>query len=247
MKVEALQHNMLQGLADLAPNESLWRYVDIHKFLSFLHNQSIMFSRMDTFEDVLEGMPVRFLIAQKSRVKEDDPLLLIKENRQHAAIQQKHFVSCWFIGFRESTAMWNLYSNKDSVAIKLNPAYLLAAAAKSLVDIDAQMPLSSAYSGKVQYVDLVQINTEVAYNVKHVGLRKDVGFESEKEFRLVISAKDHKNQFSQVPFKLPALKKAAFDVICHPRMPKWKQDNIQWLMEQNGFTQHFKPSEIRLR
>ena len=40
----------------------LWRYFDLHKFFSFLRNGEIRFTRMDEFEDPMEGIPLRALI-----------------------------------------------------------------------------------------------------------------------------------------------------------------------------------------
>src|SRR5258705_11993938 len=40
----------------------LWRYFDLHKFFSFLRSCEIRFTRMDEFEDPLEGVPLRAII-----------------------------------------------------------------------------------------------------------------------------------------------------------------------------------------
>ena len=121
----------------------LWRYFDLHKFFAFLRNGEIRFTRMDEFEDPMEGVPLRALVTYaEERDLEligDDKLSdlildrtkfkkLSKEMQDRItnikAIQRSSFVSCWFLGKRESMAMWNLYSNTDGVAVKVSAASL---------------------------------------------------------------------------------------------------------------------------
>ena len=42
-------------------DEFLWRYFDIHKFLNLIKQKKIRFTRIDQFEDALEGIPFETL------------------------------------------------------------------------------------------------------------------------------------------------------------------------------------------
>ncbi len=40
---------------DLSPEENLWRYLDLGKFLELISSRSLYFTRSDKFEDHFEG------------------------------------------------------------------------------------------------------------------------------------------------------------------------------------------------
>ena len=48
-------------------NTYLWRYIDTHKFLSFILNKSLFFTRLDKFEDQKEGIKISHLFYQNLR------------------------------------------------------------------------------------------------------------------------------------------------------------------------------------
>jgi len=41
--------------------EYLWRYSDLHQFLTLIKQKRFRYSRMDQFEDPLEGVPYEYL------------------------------------------------------------------------------------------------------------------------------------------------------------------------------------------
>ena len=117
-------------------HEYLWRYFDIHKLLDFIKKKNIRFTRMDQFEDALEGIPFETLerfaktnieptlnlaniIIEPDRYLSYPKVKIFGRIDQILKIQSSHFVSCWFYEQRESMAMWNLYSNADGVALKI--------------------------------------------------------------------------------------------------------------------------------
>jgi len=156
----------------------LWRYFDLHKFFSFLHNKEIRFTRMDEFEDPLEGVPLRALITY---AEEKDLELIGEESLSDFILdrtkfrklskdmqdritsiknsQQNSFVSCWFLSERESMAMWNIYSNPDGVAIKVPARNLFRHFDKYPAEFTANK-VSAFYAGKVVYQNFKNIDPE---------------------------------------------------------------------------------------
>jgi len=244
----------------------LWRYFDLHKFFSFLHNKEIRFTRMDEFEDPLEGIPLRALVT----FEEERDLELIGDDKLSdlildltkfkklsfemqdrikniKAIQRSSFVSCWFLGKRESMAMWNLYSNTDGVAVKVPAINLFRHFENSSENIFDQN-VSSFYAGKVNYQDFKTIDAEdESAAVPKVALRKDVSYKHEEEFRFVIRTKKddaEKDSFTSVIEDFSSLK---MKVVCHPLMAEWKRNNIQQILNDASLSRAFTLSEIRLR
>jgi len=141
---------------EFSTDEFLWRYLDLHKFLSFILEKKLFFTRLDKFDDPLEGLTEEIIYHMAAYEKEIidnyDIANDLKAERKKSAIKRKSiieektklnqttlFANCWFINKKESIAMWNLYSNPDSVAIRYNPNNLLSivkASAESYTNVD---------------------------------------------------------------------------------------------------------------
>lgn len=244
-------------------SEYLWRYYDLHKFLDLLHTGQFRFSRMDKFEDPLEGIPLRALFAYQTKLDSDliqglslselildeqlrdlVPPSLQKKLRSVNAIQKSTFVTCWFAEQRESLAMWNLYSNPEGVAVKIPFGKLVS---KLTVPSEG---VSAYYGGMVEYLDLRKLysapgNSDVQ-QIK-VALRKDYSFKHECEYRFVIRVRDHRNDLTGINSEIIDLKKIGMKVICHPRMAAWKKKNVQRLLEDHDLKNAYDESVITLR
>ncbi|WP_157603680.1 hypothetical protein [Polaribacter atrinae] len=57
---------------EINENAYLWRYMDIHKFLSFIFNKSLYFTRLDNFEDSKEGITIEHLFYKNLKKKMDN-------------------------------------------------------------------------------------------------------------------------------------------------------------------------------
>lgn len=244
----------------------LWRYFDLHKFFSFLRNREIRFTRMDEFEDPMEGVPLRALVTYaEERDLEligDDKLSdlildrtkfrkLSKEMQDRItnikSIQHSSFVSCWFLGKRESMAMWNLYSNADGVAVKVSAISLFNHFEHYAKDL-FQEEASSFYGGKVVYQDFKKIDPDdETAMVPRVGLRKDESYKHEEEFRFVIRTKKDSEEKAAFASVINDLSSLNMKVVCHPLMPEWKRNNIQQILNDANLGKVFLLSEIRLR
>ena len=244
----------------------LWRYFDLHKFFSFLHNKEIRFTRMDEFEDPMEGIPLRALITYEEErdleiIKDEKLSDLILDRTKFRklstemqdriknikAIQRSSFISCWFLGNRESMAMWNLYSNPDGVAVKV-PIFTLLNHFEKESDAFFEPDISSFYAGKVVYQNFKTIDaTDESSTVPKIALRKDESYEHEKEFRFVIRTKNDSEELDSFTSTIEDLSKLNLKVVCHPLMAEWKRNNIKQLLKDAQLEKAFTPSEIRLR
>jgi hypothetical protein len=79
------------------PTQTLWRYLDLSKFLSFLSTQSLFFAQWPTLSDPMEGLH-NFL---------EDEIRKHPQLRQHfQMLAHTYLVSCWVVSEHESLAMW---------------------------------------------------------------------------------------------------------------------------------------------
>lgn len=243
--------------------EYLWRYTDIHKFLNLIKQKRFRYSRMDQFEDPLEGVPLEFLyqFVLKNKLPEfnlanvilnHNGLFLINESKLSGRlenilkIQATHFVSCWFHEQRESVAMWNLYSNENGVALKIQFGKLKS----SLFPQIEENWLSEYYCGKVRYQDFRNEKPYSNENLEKIGkvaLRKDKSFVHEKEIRFVVKVKEIKDKLAGINSIKLKLNDLNMKVVCHPKMSIWKKKNIKQILSDAKLATCYEESEIVLR
>lgn len=250
-----------QNIPDV--KDQLWRYFDLHKLIDLLYRKQFRFSRMDTFEDPLEGVPLRAWFTYKTKLDPEliqglslSELILVEQFRDLVpesmkkklntirAIQTSTFVTCWFAEQRESLAMWNLYSNVDGVAVKIPFGELVS----NLTIQDEG--ISAYYGGMVEYIELRNLYSSAGVSAlerKKVALRKDSSFKHECEFRFVIRVRDHRNELKGINSDSIDLKKIGMKVVCHPRMAAWKKKNIERMLDEHGLTDAYEESIIMLR
>lgn len=244
-------------------NEFLWRYFDIHKFLNLLKKKRFRYSRMDQFEDPLEGVPYEYLFqfVLRNRIPEfnlatvilnhteklqfSEPIISGRLNKI-LRIQAIHFVSCWFCEQRESLAMWNLYSNVDGVALKI-PFGKLKSHLFPQID---EKRIQDYYCGKVNYQDFRNENPYPDGNLAKIGkvaLRKDKSFNHEKEIRFVIKLKAIEDNVTGIESAQINLNDLNLKVVCHPKMIPWKRENIKRILSDAKLASSYEESEIVLR
>ena len=251
----------------------LWKYMDIHKFLYLIREKQIYFTRLDCFDDPNEGVSERLLrILYESGLYQEERLLNHElfptaESRSNEVSQRKEvhsnalleckssqrvqFASCWFQGNRESYAMWNLYSNPESVAIRFKPEPLLRQVER-YVQINLSHPcIDVIVCSNVEYRPLFPPEyDEIKYTNPHqryVGLRKDISYESEKEYRMLAIGYVNAHDYTRFELKLDGLFDLDFKIVTHPKMQPWMRDNIASVLKPYGIEDKLMKSEIRLR
>jgi hypothetical protein len=244
----------------LPDNTLLTRYIDIHSFLYFITQNKLRFARLDTFEDLNEGFSVDTADAVrgvtdrskaiKSLTDKEQMLQGVTElKKQHFQLQEHYwqyqknlFACCWYMGEKESVAMWNLYSNADSVAIRFKATQLIELLS-SMAERDDQHFAEMQY-GTVEYADLA--TTGKALQPGCVGFLKDDSFRHEQEFRFM-AQRNAEDDVLEYEVCIGDLKKIDFAVISHPKMEEWKIRNILNVLSFYQLTDKFQPSELTLK
>jgi hypothetical protein len=244
----------------------LWKYVDIHKLLYFIQEQKLYFNRLDSFEDPYEGIgftniALRHFISDTlssvNKEESENYEKLIREAEElrkrgeiDSEIAQKcQFVNCWFYGHAESIAMWNLYSNRDSVALKFNARLLAHLFSASVKKYD---PSLKSIAGKVVYSNLYNPTRFLGLNDEKFhhffALNKDISYSHENEFRFIIQV-EHDNMGKVQFIEIPILNfcELDFEIVAHPQMEQWKFKNIENLFNHYNIQNKLKRSFIKYR
>jgi len=240
----------------LGKNDALWKYLDFHKLIDLISSKKLHFTRLDQFEDPFEGA-TRNLIFKRHIAKQipTKPLLekdfyegFLDEQKKKKeqtlkdceieinSSQKTQFVNCWNRLERESMAMWDLYSNSNSIAIALNGRKFIDNLKTVVENQKDLLPNHLSYAGSVFY-DKINPPDFFDKNEKPnriSAFKKDVCFSHEEEYRLLICSTndmiDNNPKFHKIK-----LYDSFFDdieIICHPKMEDWKFKNIECICEK---------------
>lgn len=151
-----------------------WRYMSFTKVWNLLSTNSIFFSRLDTFHDPIEGLPLPYRAYLQSRhilkcewpeneyTKYENQVAKL-DNQQIGKWQKGTYCSCWYLTeikngintsseHHESLAMWNFITCGEGFVLKIKFNKLLSLISESLIDFnDAE--LFDAKFGKVHYLN----------------------------------------------------------------------------------------------
>ncbi len=220
----------------------LWKYFDLHKFISLLSKKKLFFTRLDNFDDPIEGIKTKLLRKYAKLGEPIDP-----NSPKVADSQKKNYVNCWFTSERESMAMWNLYSNVDSVAIKVEFASLKKELEKSFHNFIETNSNLTICGEPVDYLELNPFNSSLdLQKFKYSALKKDVAYQYESEYRLLINTPSSENPklFYEIPLNLKELN---LIVLTHPKMEQWKIENIKELVKLTDENVQVEKSATMLR
>lgn len=270
---------------NISHEKYLWRYMDLHKFLSFILTKSLYLTRFDKFEDKREGINIEHLI-YKSIKRNLDNMPKFKEMAKYVTvdnlgstmnkiedelkiIQRFNFANCWILGeeSNESVAMWNLYSNPNSIAIKIKYSDFKKKFANEQV-INHGL-LEEIICSPIEYVnfhDDEKIFKLFKEKKNDTIFMKDISFSHEKEFRLVVKEKvretpsiEYKENVSRkhveklhnsiynyhgITIVLKDFENYNFEIIHHPKSESWAKENINQIVKE--FNVNFRISESKL-
>lgn len=154
---------------EFEPDPTIWRYVDLAKFVALISSQKLHFTRIDQFKDKFEG---------------SYPLKNIQEweNQFTTVGDFKNWrkfgcVSCWYQSENESASMWEIYGrNGQGIAIMST----LESLSQSIKDQDY-----SVIYQDVKYIDFIRGKANIA--IPHDAFRyKRIEYENESEYRALI-------------------------------------------------------------
>lgn len=246
-------------------DEFLCRYFSMPKFIDLFFNQNLHFTRLDHFEDNLEGITVEGAKHRKwflnpplteENINEGIPKELItweaNQRKEHydslKFSQTSQYASCWFQGDRESIAMWKLYSNSNGLMLKFRMNELIKYITISAESFKSDVFLEMCYD-KISYKKLNPFDYTETFDNVFNGLKKDVAYEHEKEFRFIVvcDAKDAgKHSFFRLP--IGSLKDFDFlEIYSNPFMRDWEFDNNKKLFRLFNLENKLKKSEIDVK
>lgn len=246
----------------------LWRYVELGKLLDLLVNEHIYFTRLDKFEDGIEGItrknvwikeinrstPITkeninksFNESMQSQIIDEDKTRRLEYLKSLSDSQQTQFASCWYLGNRESLAMWKLYSRNDGVAIKFNARELvdtLRSAAECYTNSDFQIFLF----GPVNYKNIWPFDPDEIFDGTFNALKKDKSYSHESEFRF-ITATDIPMKGKYESFKLPTGKLTGYnlEIMTNPFMADYQKDNLSKFLSKFGLSNTLTHSQMEIR
>lgn len=251
-------------------DQFLWRYMDLHRLIYFLNSENIFFSPLNSFFDPLEGITEKHLhdkeyvdaldkkkdkdegLPKKSKeeLKEEKEELKERFKSGLEEIQKTYFASCWYLGVRESLAMWDTYSNKDSVAMKFKPAELCENIIDSCKKVESE-DFDLMVHGKVEYFKISPFdpNDEGLKNAGHrfKGFLKDLSYKHEEEFRFLAVQNNDNKTYSFFELSVQNLQSLDFSIVTHPYMEPWKHNNIYNILKTKGLENKLVRSEIPTR
>ncbi|MCD4694734.1 MAG: hypothetical protein K8S16_00730 [Bacteroidales bacterium] len=245
-------------------DEFLWRYLDMHRFLNLLFTKKLHFSRMDLSTDKMEGVTyeqlrtINYLLNNiftfNKRITSDKEISYVIErripqiesiNKLLSGFQKKYYLSCWYVSKRESFGMWNLYSNPDSVCIKVSRDEISQTLNK-VENLDSNiLDFEKLYHGFVRYKDFtLKYTTASRFKQQFSSLRKDTSFEHELEYRFVIRLKEENEKALGINYPLIDFENMNLKIICHPKMEDWKYENIKKIRNELKFNFYVLKSEL---
>jgi hypothetical protein len=251
-------------------NTDLWKYMDFHRFASLVFTKQLVFTRLDKFPDPMEGLKREYLWnCLSSDHTPDDPSKLnpdLSEDCRNQIIDKKksfesnrieekeksqkaQFASCWFLGNRESMAMWNIYSKKSGIVIKSKANELICFISKALRVHEDCYPGHMSFAGDIDYLKINPFDPNDLTPTKKIpGFKKDLAFQFEHEFRFLIGVPyNKKHSYEIIKLDLIEIEDFDFEIITHPLMEEWQFQNIYTLAKQAFPKGQVKKSLISLK
>ncbi len=235
---------------------SLWRYMDLAKFVALLDQRGIYFPRADTLEDRFEGAvglmsreaewdahyiarfcetveaggpyPLTPLLTREDF--EEDARRMLADMKAAAKRSRSKLVSCWHANSGESEALWRLYCPPPIAGIAIRTT------AAALWDATASEP--SAVVGRVHYLDFRKsfASRDQAIFCKRASLQH------EREVRAVLE----NDTEAPVAGRVMGcdLNRLIDNVVLSPYAPAWFADTVSSLIRAYGFSFEVRQSEL---
>jgi hypothetical protein len=167
---------------------SVWRHMDLSKFIWMIQRKALFFSRSDLLNDPFEGHYTKAIADQEEehiRTLASNPAVMSVPHAIDMArevfraktinlpkqLKEKYFVSCWHMNEEESPAMWKLYtSQNESICIR------------SKYKILGSLLPEQSFLGIVKYIDYRKDRFDTNDLWNYI-IHKRKSFEHEREIR----------------------------------------------------------------
>ena len=177
---------------ELDDEDELLRYMDFAKFIRLIHNKKLHFPRADCFDDKYEGYYTKQLyeMSKNSTIEANGKSSSKGLYELTEIIRKSSYVSCWMKSQHESMAHWDIYGEKNSVAIKTSVGELKKQLNKPSANIGIYTLMNKEIVS-VKYIDHHAIDNKLAKELltnlisplKH----KNLAFKYEEEVRAIYS------------------------------------------------------------
>jgi len=237
---------------------SLWRYMDLAKFIHLLEEETLFFARADTFSDPFEGAsgllqreaewdrwyldyfrnavrnpPEGYPPPPEEQVEANARRLLASIRGGAERDRRTTFVSCWHANTGESEALWRLYCPPGTVGVAIETS-----ADRLFKALD---PSTRIELGKVQYIDFRK--SFAGFHDRIFWKRKSLSHEA--EVRAVTTAHlDEKWTGLPVAINLQTLCKS---VVPSPFAPPWFTETLKALVARYQMQLSLVESELLAR
>ena len=238
---------------------SLWRYMDLARFIALLRDRSLYFARADNlgdswegakgaygnksrwdmhylrfFSDAIRNPPEGYRCDQSDEEIEAEAKRLLAQLEASGKSQlQSTYVSCWHENESESEALWRLYCPPPTAGVAIRTTF---ADLRQVFDDDLSISI-----GRVKYVDF---RTQFA-DVNDAIFRKRKSLEHEQEVRAVIHRyPEHHDTGLTRQINLSALIKEA---VISPFSPIWLELVLDDLMQRYDVQLPIRTSELLIQ
>lgn len=225
---------------DLNDKTVLWRYLDAAKYLDFLHNNTLYFSRGDQFEDKYEGSFTQSVKRAIERsYKENKIDFTFDEFKKR--LRERVYLNCWHASSDDSMAMWSLYGRSaTAVAITTTVKKLRETIA------NAKLPYN-IYISRVRYVKHWRDPELKIRPYSNVFAYKVMAYEFEKEVRVIVDRFHDEFESAVVDegFVAPVSHKTLLrSVVISPEAPTWYHDLVKEVSSKYGVVAPVRRSKL---
>jgi len=250
------------------PSATIWRYMDLAKFLSLIDKSALFFVRMDklTTQDPFEGFYTNVNVQadniqfsdmteewrEQTKIRDEQLFRMIVESNKRMrefvkANRETTFVNSWHTQEYESAAMWNLYvRSHEGIAIESSYERLVA----SLSNYEE----FEVFIGMMKYIDYQRDFIPLA-NTLSPFMYKRKSFEHEKELRALIWTPQHGknvmgnpalNKFrDQIGIYVPVnIEKLISRIFVAPTAPHWMLELLESLVKKYGLEMNVIQSDL---
>lgn len=223
-----IDHSIHKSFDRPAGNPTLWRYMDVTKFIDLLERQALFFCRSDLLGDPWEGTIAGLTARQVAQNAERQgiPTEVLMPAIGSDGMRAHVFVNCWHANEYESAAMWKVYlQSSEGIAVRTDHSALLAALEPAPHVIRSTM---------IRYIDYETESFPIT-NAFWPFVHKRRSFQHEHELRLVFWASEDRNQALAMPgssgVSIPIDVRSMIRAVhVAPTSPKWLCTLIEKIM-----------------
>jgi len=230
-----------------APNELLWRYMDLAKFCALVTSGGLWFpnacdlAKDEPYEGFFPPSATGFKVPFDSKTGGErvigpnfdrDAQLIFSNPATTDSIRRLSSINCWHSSPHESATMWKCYGVHDfALAIVSDLVRMREAFANTPEAVSC---------GRIRYISYTGFWDTFRYGADII-LNKRLPFESEKEVRLVFQQPFDGNHGVQIKCSLNNLIK---QIWVSPTAPQWFVQTVKAICRLGGITSPVHKSEL---